>query len=98
MHLRRGIAAVGVALAMLVTAAPAGADITADEAAEICRHLDEAGELDLAGGTRGECINSLHFLPSETFRNTVAGACGFDAVQQRTGTTSKGQCIQFFTR
>ena len=90
---RRGVAAVVLAFAMAATAAPAGAEPPQD-AAKLCRQFDEAGVLAEAGVNRGECVNLLK--GPENAISLIAGLCGAESVQQVTGTTNKGQCIEFF--
>ena len=67
---------------------------TKSEAAEICRQMDEAGELEQLGVTRGECVNVVAGPSNENANNTLAGLCGTDLFQRFTRTTNKGQCIQ----
>src|SRR5215212_5380622 len=70
------------------------AQIPANEAAERCRALDEAGVLEDAGVTRGECVNILKQPSSENANNFIAGRCGLDIVQAALGVENKGQCIK----
>ena len=85
-------------MAMGATLAPAAGAFHLDpnEAAELCRQLDEQGVLDQPGinVTRGECVNLISGPASENANNFVAALCGLDYVQQYTGTTNKGQCIK----
>ena len=97
--IRRGLVAIGLVVAMGALAAPAGAThgpphVPANEAAELCRALDESGELDEFGVTRGECVNILKGPASENANNFIAALCGAEEVQEATGTTNKGQCIK----
>jgi hypothetical protein len=100
MPISRGLRAVGLGTAMagaLVFAAPGvAAAQPADNAAELCRQLDEQGELEFLGVTRGECVNLVKGPASPRANNFIAAICGIDFVQQFTGTTNKGQCIQAF--
>lgn len=69
-------------------------DVPANEAAELCREFDDAGELDREGITRGECVNIFMGPASENANNFIAGVCGFDFALEITETTNKGQCIK----
>jgi len=76
----------------------AAAPIEPKDAVAFCRLLDERGILDRPelGLTRGECVNEVKGSASEDANNLSAGLCGEGFVLQLTGTTNKGQCIQFF--
>ncbi len=68
--------------------------LPANDAAELCRVLDEAGVLDELGLTRGECVNLFKGPASENANNFIAAICGVESSQEFTGTSNKGQCIK----
>lgn len=99
MVLKRSLAAFMLAALLVSTfafafAATASADSDASAAVDFCRELDEAGELEEAGVTFGECVNIIKGPSSENANNFVAGLCGLDEALVLTGTTNKGQCIK----
>jgi hypothetical protein len=69
-------------------------DVPANEAAELCRMLDEEGVLEFFGVTRGECVNLVTGPASANANNFIAAICGAEIVQEFTETTNKGQCIK----
>ena len=75
---------------LTASAEPGGAK----DAVALCQALDEAGELEAAGATFGECVNVIQGPSSEQSNNFIAGLCGLDFALELTGTTSKGQCIK----
>jgi len=70
-----------------VAAAPPGAN----DAAERCR---EGGLPEQLGITRGECVNLVKLLPSESANSELAGLCSIASFQAIAGATNKGQCIK----
>jgi len=74
--------------------APAAYAAPANDAAATCKAIDDDGGLDQAGITRGECVNLIKGPASEQSNNFIAAVCGFEFVQDVTGTTNKGQCIK----
>lgn len=89
------LAAVACTVPMALAVAPANA-VPANDAAELCRALDEAGALEQfsPGATRGDCVNLYKGPSSENANNFIAGACGLDFVQALFDTSNKGQCIK----
>lgn len=68
----------------------------ANEQAAFCRAIDDAGGLDPAGLTRGECLNLARGTASAGANNQVAAICGLTEVQEELGLASKGQCVALF--
>jgi hypothetical protein len=68
--------------------------VPANDAAEICRSLDEEGVLDEFGVTRGECVNLFKGPASANANNFIAAVCGVDFIQENLGVSNKGQCIK----
>src|SRR5215208_2482834 len=87
---------VGLSLLGTIGFAPVevAAQTPANDAAELCRELDEVGQLEAVGVTRGECVNILKGPSSENANNFIAGRCGLDIVQAALGVENKGQCIK----
>lgn len=89
------VAAVGAAalLASTMWAVPAHA-LPARDAVKLCQASQQAGQLQAAGVTFGECVNLMKGTSSKRANNFIAAFCGVDANVKATGTTSKGQCIK----
>ena len=86
------VAALGVGVSSLL-GPRAAAQTPAPDAAEICRMMDEAGELRPFGLTRGECLNIFKRAPNEQAMNFFAAICGDNQFQSDVGVSSKGECI-----
>ena len=81
-------------LAMSGLSASAAPATPAKTAVEFCQALDEAGVLDEAGATFGECVNIFKGPASEQANNFIAGLCGLAGIPEQVGATNKGQCIK----
>jgi hypothetical protein len=88
------IALLTLVVSPLVFSSVAVAQSDASVAAEMCRALDESGDLEDLGITRGECVNILKGPSSEQANNRIAGLCGETGIQAFFGVTNKGQCIK----
>ncbi len=79
-------------LASTLWAVPAHA-APATGAVEFCQEFQEAGGLEDAAITFGECVNIVKGPSSGNATNDYAGLCGLDNALVITGTTNKGHCI-----